>query len=204
MIDHKFSGDLQNSTLSFTFRANFSLLQIITIWFSLLVWISHFSCADARISHFKVWISRFPARTHEFLTFWFEFLTFGHFSREILTFPSNFSLFQPATLARRPALFVSPASPLPRRPSQWHTWLIPCYGWAGARRQITVRPACLQKVRNSECRRAKSEKLTEKWEIGARTLAKWEIQTPKVRNWRTRAGKVRNWRMPGNNVRNSN
>ncbi len=192
-------GNLQYSTLSFTQRANFSLIQIFQ--FSLLVWISHFSCADARISHF-----------------WFEFLTFGHLSSKFLTFGSNFSLLatfpvkfslfqrishsssRPHSHAGRPtptppALFVSPAQyhfGPPNDIAGWPTttpalpmtWLIPCYWRAGARQQITAQSAGVQKVRNSnqkstdhrsECRRAKSEKFK-----------------PKVRNLWNCAGKVRN------------
>ncbi len=91
-------------------REFLTFTNIILIWFSLLVWISHFSCADARISHFLVWISHF----------WPLFPWNSHFSIEFLTLPAGHTRTPAGPIARRPALFVSPASPLPRRPSQWH------------------------------------------------------------------------------------
>jgi hypothetical protein len=157
--------------------------SLLCLNFSLLVSISHFSCADARISHFWFEFLTCTARTCKFLTCMFEFLTFGNFCSEILTFPAGHTLM--------------PAGPLPRRLALYHTMSL--MGWrmpAGHR---------------STCRRAKSEKFKHKSEKFACSCRKSEKFKPKVRNWNIkvrnshlRAGKVRNLRICAGKVRNSN
>ncbi len=147
------------------FGLNFSLCCQARSNFSLLAWISHFYGAHTPISHFGL-----------------ELLTCCHFSSEILTFPANFSLFQPA--------------PLTRRPSQWHGYyhVIGMFWQAGARRQITARHAGMQKVRNSECRLCeKWEIQSVKWEIRAIAQEKWEIwaQTEKFARWQNPKWEIR-------------
>ena len=135
---------------------------IIIIWFSLLcldfsllVWISHFLCAHVWISHFTFEFLTFRAGVFEFLTFMFEFLTFG----QILTFPAGHTPTPagPFRVAGRP--WTTPALPM--------TWLISC-NWQGWRAPAGHRLTC---------RREKSEKFSEKWEIRAIAHDYWEIQT---------------------------
>ena len=166
-----------------TFGLNFSLFMRRRANFSLYgLNFSLFLRGRAQFS-LLVWISHFVA-VHVWISHFmmFEFLTL------------------PAGHTRTPAGPISRGQPTPT-PALPMTWLIPCYGLALARRQITVRPACVQKVRNSECRRAKSEKLKpkseklararrqsekfkpQKWEIGARAPEKWEIGACAATMW---------------------
>ena len=133
-----------------------------------------------------------------------NFSLFGLNFSLLATFPVKFSLFhrishsssRPHSHAGRPNLtpagpfrVAGQPSPTPALPM---TWLIPCYRWAGARRQITVRHAG---VHRSTCRRAKSEKfrvtVCEKWEIQTksekfvklRSSKKWEIRASAQEKW---------------------
>ncbi len=163
--------------------------SLLCLNFSLLVWISHFSCADTRISHFLllrnftnfsllVWISHFSS---------VDAARISHFYVWISHFSVNFSLFQPATL--------------PRRPSQWHGEYHVIDGRAragqsGARRPITTRHTKSEKFRVPACKKweiqTKSEKFKPKSEKFARRRRKVRNSNHKVRNSRVRAGKVRN------------
>ncbi len=151
-----------------TFGLNFSLFLRGRANFSLLVWISHFVAAHAPISHF---------------------------SSEILTYPAGPTPTPagPFRVAGRPSTtpalpMTSPAGPLPRRPSQWHSYYHVIDGLARAGRS----PLDIQKVRKvrnsgwkvrnwSVCG-DKVRNSNQKWEFCASALEKWEIQT-KSENW---------------------
>ncbi len=141
----------------------------------------------------------------------------------LVTFPVKFSLFQPATLPRRPAHSHAGRPFLCRRPALYHvgppnediagrptttpappmTWLIPCHWRAGAHPQITARHAKSEKSEKFRMKsekfahlRRKSEKFKHKSEKFTPPRRKNEKFKPKVRNPRVRAGKVRNSNQP--------
>jgi hypothetical protein len=168
-------------------------------------WISHFFCADARISHFWFKFLTFPARRREYLTFMFQFLTFGlNFSllrREHSNFSLlclNFSLFARRHVKRWPAgtrqpvndmvLTMSLGGPARYRAGRRHEKGQPAWEWAGRRGSVAGWESenFTGKVTKSEKFKHKSEKFT----CSRRISEKFK---PEVRNLRVRTGKVRNW-----------
>ncbi len=155
-----------------TFGLNFSRFLRGHVNFSLLVWISHFSCVNMR------------------LTSMFEFLTFGHFSSEILTFPAG-------PVPRRPAHSHASRPFSCRRPALYHagppndmvntmSYHMSLGGPARAGRSpLDSIPGC-----------EKWEIQSEKWEICASAQEKWEIQTW---NWEIRPSTQENWEIQTKN-----
>ncbi len=144
--------------------------------FSLLARISHFSCANAQISHFWLKFLTFPARLHKFLTFHSEFLTFctqalwiSHFSHAGMSNGDLPARASPSEHANNKVVTMSLGGP---------AWEGPAGG--------VIRLAGVGVGR------------LEKWEICwisenfAGKVAESEKFEPKVRNWRLRADKVRN------------